>query len=93
MAYELRDMGGTMFKNKRKEKENQPDMTGDVKINGEVYWVSAWKKSDKNGDTFYSFGFKKKDFSEAKEAVRDTKPSVPEDFSDDIPFAPVRDWL
>ena len=86
MAYETKELSGSMFKNRRKEKDTHPDLTGEAKIDGKLYWVSGWKKTDKNGDTWISFAFKEKDFTPAKEAVQS---SVPEEFSDSIPFAPM----
>ena len=58
MAYEKRDMTFSVFKNKRKETDNHPDLTGTALVNGIEYWVSAWKKKDKNGDTWLSGALK-----------------------------------
>jgi hypothetical protein len=55
MAYEMRAGSGSLFKNDRKEKETQPDLKGKVMLpNGEVRWVSAWKKKTASGDTWLS---------------------------------------
>lgn len=87
MTYETRELGGSMFKNRRKEKETHPDLTGEAKINGVVYWVSAWQKTDKNGNPWFSFSFKAKDFTPAKEAAqKSTVSSFNDDPSDDIPW-------
>lgn len=48
MSYELKDGQGSLFKN-NKTKETQPDYTGEVKIEGKVYRLSAWIKEGKNG--------------------------------------------
>lgn len=82
MAYETRELSGSVFKNNRKERETHPDLTGEAKIEGKLYWVSAWKKKTKNGDDWFSFSFKEKDFSPAKQAVESNQ----QDLSDDIPF-------
>jgi len=66
MAYELRDNSGSVFNNKKKEKDTHPDLTGEIKVDGKIYWLSAWKKKDKNGETWLSFAVKPKDFSAAK---------------------------
>jgi hypothetical protein len=56
MAYEMRAGSGSLFKNDRKEKETHPDLKGKVMLpNGEVRWVSAWKKKTASGDTWVSF--------------------------------------
>jgi hypothetical protein len=34
MAYEIKDMTGSIFANQGKVKENQPDFTGNFRING-----------------------------------------------------------
>jgi hypothetical protein len=55
MAYEMRPGSGSLFKNDRKEKETHPDLKGKVMLpNGEVRWVSAWKKKTAAGDTWLS---------------------------------------
>lgn len=56
MAYEMKPNKGSLFKNDRKEKETHPDLKGKVMLpNGEVRWVSAWKKKTAAGDTWLSF--------------------------------------
>ena len=45
---------GAIFKNDRKEKENQPDLTGKLNVEGKDFYVSAWKKESKSGMPFYS---------------------------------------
>jgi hypothetical protein len=41
---------GVLFKNKRKESDRHPDMTGTINIDGTEYWFSGWvKHSDKAG--------------------------------------------
>jgi len=82
MTYETKEKSGSLFKNNKKEKENHPDMTGEVKIEGKIYWASGWKKVDKNGNTWISMSFKEKDFTPAKEAAKATV----DDFDDEIPF-------
>lgn len=55
MAYEMKPSSGSLFKNDRKEKETQPDLRGKIMLpNGEVRWVSAWKKKTAAGDTWLS---------------------------------------
>ena len=61
MAYEARDMSGSVFINDRKERDNQPDRTGSCMIDGVEYWVNGWVKKDKNGKPWMSLAFKRKD--------------------------------
>ena len=44
MAYELRELTGSMFENDRKQQKHQPDWKGSCMIAGKEYWLSAWKK-------------------------------------------------
>lgn len=81
MAWEVRDNSGSMFKNNRKEKDSQADMTGEAMIEGKTFWVNAWRKVDKNGNPWYSFSFKEKE-QRAAAPERNTKPTP----DDDIPF-------
>ena len=83
MAYELRDNSGSMFKNTRKENDRQADMTGDVMIDGQTYWINGWRKVDKNGNPWYSFSFKKK---EARQSAPQQAPRRADDDTDMIPF-------
>jgi hypothetical protein len=62
MAYEQKPNSGVLFRNDRKEKETQPDHTGNALIGGVEYYISAWVKDGKRGK-FFSFSFKPKDES------------------------------
>lgn len=83
MKYELKDLTGNCFKNKNKIKDTQADFTGEMKIDGQVYWLNTWEKRDKNGNPYFSHSLKKKEFKEAKEAVQ--KSYEPDD-GESIPF-------
>jgi len=52
--YELKDDNGNLFLNKKKKNENSPDWSGRLRLNGQEFWLSAWEKKTKGGDTFYS---------------------------------------
>ena len=55
MAYEMKPSSGSLFKNDRKEKETHPDLKGKVMLpNGEVRWLSGWKKQTSAGDGWLS---------------------------------------
>ena len=45
---------GVLFVNNRKEKDNHPDYTGNINVDGTEKQLSAWKKTSKNGKTFLS---------------------------------------
>lgn len=91
MAYEKRDMTGTIFKNDKREKDTHPNATGSCVIDGVEYWVSAWTKDGAKGK-FQSLSFKRKD-ERASEIRREAEHpgssygQQPADFgSDEIPF-------
>jgi hypothetical protein len=66
--------GGVLFQNRRKTQQNHPDMTGSLEISGDLLTelvnaanngqpikmdISAWTKSDKNGNKFLSLTARK----------------------------------
>ena len=59
MSYEQKDNSGSLFVNDRKEKENQPDYKGSMKVGGVEYWISGWKKTS-NGKDWISFAYSPK---------------------------------
>jgi len=61
MAFEQKDNSGNLFKNDRKTEESQPNAKGTAKINGVIFYVSAWTKKDKNGNPWQSLSFTPKD--------------------------------
>lgn len=82
MAYEQKDMSGSIFKNQKRESENHPNMTGSAKINGIEYWVSAWTKEGEKGK-WISLAFKPKDSAPTKPAPKSREPGEDDE---DIPF-------
>lgn len=40
---------GLLAKNSRKERENQPDYSGSVNVEGVEYWLSGWIKVGRDG--------------------------------------------
>lgn len=89
MAYEQRDMSGTLFKNHKKESDRHPDYRGDALINGVPVWMSAWIKEGPKGK-YMSIAFQPKD--EQRRSSQDVafeaqKPVNNKPFDDiDIPF-------
>jgi hypothetical protein len=82
MAY---DNSGIISKNRKKEKENHPDINGRATIDGVEYWVSGWSKTGSNGP-FYSLSFKKKDDQQGQIAPRASQPVSSGLDDDEIPF-------
>lgn len=90
MPYEQRDNSGTIFKNDRKEKPNQPDRTGTAMIGGKMYRVSGWIKEGQRGQ-FLSLSFTPADEQrQSTQAPQKQAPRAPlrDEMSDDIPFSP-----
>lgn len=48
-----RDNSGVLFKNDKKAKENHPDMTGSIIVNGQKLRLAAWKR-ESNGKGYLS---------------------------------------
>lgn len=86
---------GALFRNDRKQNENQPDHTGSINVEGVDYWLSAWIKTSKDGKKkFFSLAVKPKDeggFKSGQQAPSRSQQGV-EPMHDDIPFAP-RHWM
>lgn len=83
MAYEQKDMSGTLFKNDRREKESHPHAKGSAMIDGVEYWVSAWTKDGSKGK-FQSLSFQRKE-QRQPERQQASRPA-PRELDDEIPF-------
>lgn len=94
MAYEQKDMTGSVFANQRKEKDTHPDRTGDCTIDGKKYWINGWVKQDRNGKQFLSLSFKPKDGAEKSSPQRlgsaplnkNLGRTASADMDDEVPF-------
>jgi hypothetical protein len=87
MAYEQRDLSGSLFKNDKREKDSHPNLTGTLMVDGKEYWVSAWTKERGNGDKWLSLALKPK---EANGQTRSVQPASrfesQADLDDDVPY-------
>lgn len=93
MAYEHKPGRGSAFKNKRYEKEGDPNYTGDIMLpDGTLHWLDVWINEDKNGNKYLSHKIgKPKQGAAQAGAVQETAPagrrgSMKDQLSDDIPF-------
>ena len=60
MAFQQKELSGSLFKNDKKELPQQPDYRGDCLIDGVSYRISSWIKQGANGK-FMSLAFTAKD--------------------------------
>lgn len=75
---------GSIWPNDRKERDTHPDFKGSLNVNGQEFWVSAWKrKPDANPKApSLSFSIQPKDEGQSYESGK----MQDQDFDDDIPF-------
>jgi uncharacterized protein (DUF736 family) len=75
---------GALFSNKDRASDNHPHARGSIDVGGVEYWISAWTKTDKNGNKYQSLSVTPK---EPMQAVAQQAPQTSQDdFEDDIPF-------
>ena len=46
---EKMNKSGVLFKNDKKDTEKHPDYKGNIMVDGQEYWLSAWIKEGKMG--------------------------------------------
>jgi len=61
MAYEPKDMTGSLFRNEKRENDKQPEYTGSVMIDGRAFWLNGWVKETSAGKKYFSLALKPKD--------------------------------
>jgi len=79
---------GALFRNDRKQQDTHPDHQGSINVGGVDYWLSAWVKTSKKGQKFFSLSVKPK---EQRPGDHHEPPNTPPprsngDFDDDNPF-------
>jgi uncharacterized protein (DUF736 family) len=79
MAYELRELQGSLFPNENKQSENSPNATGKALIGGTLYNLAAWTKTSASGVKYMSLKFTPADEAKAKGREAD-------DTMEDLPF-------
>jgi hypothetical protein len=79
---EKRDNSGVLFKSDNRDNERAPHYKGNITVNGQDFWLSAWIKEGKSGK-FMGLAVSPKE----QQAPQKTKPkgSGFDDF-DDAPF-------
>jgi hypothetical protein len=85
MAFQQKDMSGSLFKNDNKSADNSPNAKGTAMVGGKEYWVASWTKKDKNGNPWQSLAFTPKDGKKIETPAADRRSRKTDD-SDSIPF-------
>ena len=70
---ESKDMSGVLFPVENKQSDKHPNLTGNIVINGEKFYLSAWTNTAKSGKKYISL-----------KANAEQKKQEPQ--NDDIPF-------
>ena len=91
MAYEQRDLSGSLFRNDKREKDTHPNLTGTVMIGGVEYWASGWTKERSNGEKWISLSFKPKEGRQSSTGYGQREPQQAlspsqADLDDEVPF-------
>lgn len=86
MAYEMRELSGSLFKNERKSKETHADYQGRCLIDGVEYYMNAWLKDGSKGK-WMSFAFKPVEEA-GKQGMQKARAAVEPEFDDSegVPF-------
>lgn len=92
MAYEMRDGGGTIFKNKyKKDGDRAPEYRGEIMWRGEKIEAALWVKENQNGK-FFSVKLQEPRAQQEQPSPTSRAPRVPprqsarDELSDEIPF-------
>ena len=83
MAFEQKPNSGSLFKNKDKTEDTQPDYNGSFNIDGVEYWINAWVRDSKTGQKYFSLSVKPK--AQGRK-LPPAQHEVPRGMDNDLPF-------
>lgn len=81
---ENKDNSGALFKNDRRETDKQPYYTGDIRVAGTDYRISAWLNESQKGVKYMGLKVTPKDELPSKGQQSQSPPR--DDLDDDVPF-------
>ncbi len=73
---------GAIWKNEDKQADNHPDFKGNLNVNGQEFFVSAWKRKPDASPKAPALSFS---VQPKQQQTQEPAQAVP-DFDDDIPF-------
>ena len=79
------DNSGALFKNDRRETDKQPHYTGEVRVEGVDYRISARLNESQKGVKYMGLKLTAKDDMPGQKPPEAAEP--PADFDDDLPFS------
>lgn len=89
MAYDKTNRGA-IWKNDDKREDNHPDFKGSINVNGQEFWVSAWKRKEGAASKAPALSFSIKPKDEQTSATITHRGKAPPlknyDMDDEIPF-------
>jgi hypothetical protein len=86
MAFEVRENKGALFKNNNKREGKQDaDYSGQINVEGKLYWLNGWINTDKNGNKYLGVTVRPKQQQPQQQKMRVVGGSDV-DPNDEIPF-------
>ena len=83
MPYEQKPNSGSLFKNKKRRSDRDPEYTGQAEIAGAAYRIAAWVNTVKaSGEKYFSLKFNPKEDRGPAPASNSAAPQQ----EDDVPF-------
>jgi hypothetical protein len=81
---QVRDNSGVLFRNDKKDNDRAPEYKGNLTVNGQDYWLSAWIKEGKSGK-FMGLALSPKE-AQPKAKMSDRSRATDFDDGSDLPF-------